>query len=191
MTEPDPGPIDIDPDGRRIRVLFWVAVILLGIGLAACVAEGANGPPDPFLEGLGSTFDEVAFRVQPVGDGLPSTTEFCAWQADSDAERARGLMEVTDTSLDGHDGMVFRFDADHQGGFYMRNTRIPLSIAFFDAAGAFVAALDMEPCPDDVADCPTYGPDQPYRTALEVPTGRLPTMGIGAGTRLELVGPCG
>lgn len=193
MTEPDPGPIDIDPDASRIRVLWWIAVALLCVGLGACVAKGADRPADPSLEGalqaLAATFDTVGFRVVP-GDGAATTTERCAWQADTDAERAQGLMEITDRRLGGKDGMVFRFDVDTGGGFHMRNTRIALTAAFFSGSGEFLAARDMPPCPDDVDPCPSYGPGQPYRTALEVPQGRLGALGIGPGVRLELGGPC-
>lgn len=192
MTEPDPGPLDIDPDAPRIRLLWWVVGFVLAVGLGACVAKGADRPADPFLEqGAGlAGFGEVAFRVQPDG-GLPSTTERCALEAATEQQRARGLMEVTDPHLLGYDGMVFRFgDADTETAFVMRNTRIPLTVVFFDARGSFLGATDMAPCPDDVAECPTYAPPRPYRVALEVPQGSLDELGIGPGTVLELLGPC-
>ena len=40
-------------------------------------------------------------------------------------------MEVTD--LQGYDGMLFKFSSDYTGAFYMKDTPLPLSIAFFDA----------------------------------------------------------
>ena len=70
--------------------------------------------------------------------------------------------------------MAFVWPADVQGSFFMRNTRLPLSIVFVDADGAVVSTSDMEPCPDSVVDCPLYGADGPYRWALEVPQGALP-----------------
>jgi uncharacterized membrane protein (UPF0127 family) len=67
----------------------------------------------------------------------------------------------------------------------MRNTLIPLSIAFFDAGGRFVSSADMEPCPDEVEDCPTTGADGPYLHAIEVAQGDLPGLGIGPGADLS------
>ncbi len=104
--------------------------------------------------------------------------------ADDSATRSQGLMEQTD--LRGYDGMIFRFPSPTTGRFFMRNTRIPLSIAFFDADGRFVSSADMQPCPDDVDRCPTYGADRPYVHAIEVPLGGLDRLGIGPGSVLSL-----
>ena len=125
-------------------------------------------------------FGEVAFRItRPAGD----VTNGVALLADDGASRGRGLMEQTD--LRGYDAMVFRFPAPSEGGFFMRNTLIPLSIAFFDAGGRFVSSADMEPCPDEVEDCPTTGADGPYLHAIEVAQGDLPGLGIGPGADLS------
>ena len=95
-------------------------------------------------------------------------------------------MEVTDASLGGRAGMAFVWPTDVGGRFFMRNTRLPLSIAFVDADGAVVSTTDMEPCPDSVADCPLYGADGPYRLALEVVKGELPALGITDESRVSL-----
>lgn len=85
--------------------------------------------------------------------------------------------------LDGYDGMIFRFDDEQERSFWMRNTRIPLSIAFFSAGGGFVSASDMEPCGDS-PQCPNYSSRGPAKYALEVLQGRLPSAGATPGSRL-------
>jgi uncharacterized membrane protein (UPF0127 family) len=65
----------------------------------------------------------------------------------------------------------------------MRDTRVALSIAFFDAQGAFISSTDMEPC-GNVPNCPTYAAERPYKFALEVLKGGLPALGAIAGARL-------
>jgi uncharacterized membrane protein (UPF0127 family) len=127
---------------------------------------------------------EVAIAIT-AADGRVSAC--CVMVAASAEQRQRGLMEVTE--LGGYEGMLFVWDTDTAGPFYMRNTPTPLSIAWFDASGAFVSAADMEPCAD-VADCPLYAPEGPYRFALEVPQGDLAVLGVGPGSRLSAGGGC-
>ncbi|HEX9968649.1 MAG TPA: DUF192 domain-containing protein, partial [Acidimicrobiales bacterium] len=111
----------------------------------------------------------------------------CVLVADDTEERRRGLMEVTD--LGKHAGMVFLFQADSQNGFWMRNTPMPLTVAYYDAAGRFVSSADMQPC-NDTPRCPGYEPAGPYRTAVEVPRGKAPGHGIGPGSKIAVGGAC-
>jgi uncharacterized membrane protein (UPF0127 family) len=87
-------------------------------------------------------------------------------------------MFVTDPELGGYDGMVFAFENDTNGAFWMKNTRLPLSIAYVRADGATTSITDMRPCPDDAATCPTYPSGGSYRYAIEVPQGELGSLGI-------------
>lgn len=84
-------------------------------------------------------------------------------------ERAQGLMFVTD--LGDVDGMLFVFDRESSGGFWMKDTLIPLDIAFFRADGTVVDVLSMVPCEEDP--CPVYTPVGPYFYALETVPGRF------------------
>lgn len=97
--------------------------------------------------------------------------------ADTGTARRRGLMQVTDL-LD-LDGMLFVWTDDTSGGFWMRDTVLPLDIVFFDVGGGFVNAFPMEPC-DLGASCPTYDAGGTYRFALETTQGRLPGLGQGS-----------
>lgn len=153
----------------------------------AAAAQGADLDEAP-----GSTdrvpledFGEVAIAVTNA-DG--EVVGYCVLAAEDDAQRSQGLMEVTD--LQGYDGMLFVWDVDTSGGFWMRNTVMPLSIAWFDADGELVSTADMEPCPDSAPDCPTYPAEGSYRFALEVPQGRLEEMGITEGSTLSVGGSC-
>ena len=81
-------------------------------------------------------------------------------------------------------GMVFQFPSDSQGGFWMKNTLIPLSIAFYEADGTIVDILDMEPCEADP--CEVYAPAAPYRGALEVNQGAFTDWGIEIGDTITV-----
>lgn len=170
-----------------VRRAAWVVFTL---GVLAFLVRGADGPPDPYVATASESgavrevvegFESILFRITKA-DG--SFADLCALLADDEASRRRGMMERTDFA--GHDGMVFRFDEPVDGDFYMYDTVLPLSIAWFDDGGGFVSATQMEPCPaDDPSACPTYGADRPYRHALEVPKGRLGALGVGPGSVLS------
>ena len=166
------------------------------LGLDALAAASGNAPavggadvdepPGPDERSSVPDVGEVAASIT-AEDG--TVTACCLMVASTDAQRQRGLMQVTD--LGGYQGMVFVWDHDTEGAFWMYNTVTPLSIAWFDADGAFVSSSDMEPCTSDDADeCPMYPPDGEYRFALEVFEGDLDDLGVGPGSRLALGGAC-
>ena len=183
-------------DERRAhRLLGWLIALVFAAGVLSFIAKGADGPPNPYLRAQAPTsvpspsvpvrtavpgFGEVAFRI---GSG----PQHCGLLADTPAEAERGLMGRSD--LAGHDGMVFRFATATTTPFYMRNTPLPLSIAWFDDAGRFISSTDMDPCLGRT-DCPTYAAARAYRYALEVPRGGLTTLGVGAGAHLVLGAGC-
>jgi uncharacterized membrane protein (UPF0127 family) len=113
--------------------------------------------------------------------------EGCLLLADSPGEREQGLMHVTD--LEGHDGMVFEFEAERPRAFWMKNTPMPLSIAFYDGDGAFVSSADMEPCGDSDA-CPSTFSGGAAKYAVEVPQGGLPSLGLVEGSHIDVGGAC-
>ena len=94
-------------------------------------------------------------------------------------------MGVTDAALGGYDGMVFVFSGDTTSAFWMKDTLIPLSIAFADQAGSVVTTADMVPCPAGEARCPLTRSSSPYRYAVEVGSGHLPSLGLVDGARLD------
>jgi uncharacterized membrane protein (UPF0127 family) len=91
------------------------------------------------------------------------------------AQRSVGLMHRTQAP---RDGMLFVFRYPSSGGFWMKNTLVPLTIVFFDAYGKRVRRLSMVPCKKDP--CTTYDPGRTYRFALELPAGdKRPALRLG------------
>jgi|SRR4249920_660539 uncharacterized protein len=109
-------------------------------------------------------------------------------EADSPAERQQGLMGRT--SLGANEGMIFLFgdvaDGSVTSTFWMKDTLIPLSIAFWDEDERIVGIRNMDPCTDDP--CPTYGSPKPYVGALEVNVGFFTEHGVSTGDRIEVIG---
>jgi len=192
-----------------LRRLFVLAIAVSAL-LAGCSGDepgsARSGSSTSSPSGAVATTSEVPATLPdgslraPVGltavvltvtraDG--TTVEVCVWLADDQEERTVGLMDVGDVELGGKAGMAFVYDEESQGSFWMRNTILPLSIAYVDDDGEVVSTTDMEPCPAGTTDCPTYPPGGPYRMALEVPQGRLPDLGVASGSRLALGADCG
>ncbi|MDR1443612.1 MAG: DUF192 domain-containing protein [Treponema sp.] len=96
-------------------------------------------------------------------------------------ERQQGLM-FRKSLADGQ-GMLFVFDRDQILSFYMRNTLIPLSIAYIRSDGGIAEILDMRP-----RDETSIRSSRSVRYALEVPQGWFDRAGIKAGDRLLLSG---
>lgn len=170
------GPLAALSTEHGRRWLWWALGALLALAFLAFLAVGANGPEDPTLaQGRGN------LRLVSAGGG---EEWLCVLVADTAEERARGLMERTD--LGGHDGMAFAFEQDTDTGFHMRNTPMPLTVAWFESDGDFVSAADMVPC-DDRPGCPVYRPAGRYRLAVEVPRGEV---AFGPGRTAHLSGEC-
>ena len=102
--------------------------------------------------------------------------------ADEPEEQRRGLMGVS--SLASDEGMAFVFDEPVDSTFWMKETLIPLSIAFVDEEDLVIDVRDMQPCEADP--CPSYGVDEPYVLAIEANLSWFDDHGIEAGDRAEL-----
>ena len=98
--------------------------------------------------------------------------------ADNNSSRARGLMRRT--ALPPNGGMLFVFDEDAIHCMWMKNTLIPLSVAFIDARGAIINIADMQPHSEQ-----SHCAARPARYALEMTRGWFEQRGIRAGAPLR------
>jgi hypothetical protein len=101
--------------------------------------------------------------------------------ADTVATRARGLMYRT--WLPEYAGMLFVFESAQRLAFWMKNTYIPLSIAFIDSRWRIVDIQDMDP-PQPGGEIPIYLSRHEAQYALEVNQGFFTRHGIGVGARV-------
>ncbi len=92
--------------------------------------------------------------------------------------RNRGLMFRE--SLPPDHGMLFVFEQDTTQCFWMKNTPLPLTIAFVDAQGHIINMRDMQPYSEA-----THCPAAPMRYALEMPQGWFLQYGIKAGEQVK------
>ncbi|MCX7720346.1 MAG: DUF192 domain-containing protein [Dictyoglomus thermophilum] len=81
-------------------------------------------------------------------------------------------------------GMLFVFPYDTNAGFWMKNTYVPLDIAFILEDGTIINIQRMEPCKDEL-NCPIYFSPKPYRYALEVRAGFFERYGFSVGAKIK------
>ncbi len=101
--------------------------------------------------------------------------------ADTQEEQALGLMFRD--SMPADEGMLFIFPNEAPRSFWMKNTRIPLDIMYFDAELKMVSiSADTPPC--RVSRCPSYPSTGPAMYVLELNAGKASELGVGPGDQL-------
>jgi uncharacterized membrane protein (UPF0127 family) len=146
------------------RFALTVATALVLAFAAACGDGGDSGVPTATIV---------------VSDDEGGRAELTVELARTAAERSRGLMFRESLAAD--HGMLFVFAQDTGGGFWMKDTSIPLSIAFIAMDGTMVDIREMEPLSTEVHQPPVL-----YRYALEVNQDWFQRHGFGAGDRVEI-----
>ena len=101
--------------------------------------------------------------------------------ARTDAQRNQGLMHRK--ALKDGEGMLFIFERDQILSFWMKNTLIPLSIAYIASDGRILEIYDMEP-----GSLKPVASSRSGRYALEVPQGWFSRAGVGVGDVAEING---
>jgi uncharacterized membrane protein (UPF0127 family) len=137
--------------------------------LAVLSCAGGDAKPQARLE-------TMELRISRADGG---ETPVKAEIARTDAQRERGLMGRQ--SLADGEGMLFVFDRDRILSFWMKNTLLPLSIAYIAYDGRILEIHDMEP-----QNLKAIQSSRSARYALEVPQGWFARTGIRAG---DVLGP--
>ena len=146
-----------------LRLAVSMAVLLAALGCTASAAE--RFPRGTALIDTGTQTVSLQVEIAETPD-----------------HRSLGLMNRR--SLPRNAGMVFVFERPENGSFWMKNTLIPLSIAFYNGKGKILRILDMEPCREDP--CPLYSPNVTYKGALEVNRGAFRRLGVARGDVIRI-----
>jgi uncharacterized protein len=128
-----------------------------------------------------------AASVGSVAQGVPltglPTVKLQAGMHAIQAQVATGMNVYTGLmyrrEMPQHEGMLFVYDTPALQCFYMKNTFLPLSIAFIADDGTIVSIRDMQPLTLD-----SHCADKPVRYALEMNQGWFARRGVKPGTRL-------
>jgi len=103
--------------------------------------------------------------------------------ADTPEISQRGLMFREE--MPEHHGMLFVFEAPKQASFYMKNTKLPLTIAYITGDGLIAEIYDLEP----LDKTPVKSRSQRIEYALEMNQGWFRKHGIEPGTSIEGLPP--
>ena len=147
---------------KRIRSLIQAAFFATGLTLAASATVAQSGP-------------QPRLRTVPITAGMHLIK---AELAVSPEQQAVGMMGRTEMSA--NEGMLFVNPDSSVRCFWMRNTLLPLSIAFITSDGTIINVAEMAPRSDD-----SHCSAKPVRFALEMQPRWFTKHGIKAGMRLR------
>ena len=99
--------------------------------------------------------------------------------ASTEAQRATGMMYRKKIGPD--EGMLFAYPQERKLAYYMKNTYVPLSIAFLDSGGVIVNIATMEPLTTD-----THWSRLASQYALEMPAGWFERNNVREGVRVKI-----
>ena len=119
-----------------------------------------------------------AYAQLPTVDLFAGMYRIQAEVADNMGARMTGLMHRE--SMAPNAGMVFVFEENAAHCMWMKNTLIPLSVAFIDEAGAIINIADMQPQTEQ-----SHCASRPARYALEMNKGWFAQRGIKPGAKLR------
>jgi uncharacterized membrane protein (UPF0127 family) len=147
-------------------ILLLVAVVILGY-IFSYFAQRLSAPTTEMSRGS-ICFDKKCFNVEI---------------AKTNFEREKGLMGRD--KLDDNSGMLFIFEKEGLYSFWMKNTLIPLDMAWLDSSGKIVFIKEnAEPCKSIV--CPSVIPQAQAKYVLEINGGKFSQEGIKVGDRAEI-----
>lgn len=170
----------------------WMVLFALGIlscNLQPDIRNSApkenSSPPlrrPPLFERV-----EPSKRLYPLSTYAKGVVEVknkrvSVYLADNPQKMQEGLMFIKANELKPDEGMLFIFPDDEIRSFWMKNTEIPLDIAFLDKKGKIVRIRTMRPYDES-----SYSSDYPARYALELHGGWLEKNGVKEGDKVKLI----
>ncbi len=160
------------------KLAFVVLVLLLaGCGSTQADQDASGGS----AAGKEASQGQPGLRTLVIDASGGKKVEVRVEVADDPFERTKGLMYRK--ALGEDRGMLFVFSREQPLSFWMKNTYIPLSIAYIDSEGRITDILDMKPLDDKP---PHYVSSEPVQYALEVNQGFFKEQGVKVGDHAEL-----
>ena len=148
-----------------LKLQFNILIAILGLASVAC------HPTEAPIEPVNS---QTYFPISIGGSELQLQLAL------KPAEQQKGLMHRD--SLDKDHGMLFLFDSPDKRGFWMRNTRIPLDIGYFDSSGQLIEIHKLFPYDETSVNSRS----RKVLIAVETNRGWYAANGIQVGDRIDM-----
>jgi uncharacterized protein len=171
------------PPGRLLPAALRAPAVFLVALVVGCGGESEErSPPSAVgaIEASGESLSSASRPGQGVAWVIFGADTVHAEVADTPERRERGLMHRTELAEGA--GMLFVYSAAASRSFWMRNTFIPLDIAFLDERLVVVDIQQMEPESETM-----HQSAAPAMFALEVPQGWFASKGIEVGAEARVV----
>jgi uncharacterized protein len=157
--------------------------ILLSVLLMGCSPPTTAEPPN-------STSDSQAPISVPTSQKLPISAEAVVPNgtkiqlevAETPKQQEIGLMYRT--SLPDNQGMLFKFPSPQPVSFWMKNTLIPLDMVFLHNGVVKYIQTSAPPCTSEP--CPSYGPNTPIDSVIELRSKRASELGLKVGDSIKI-----
>ncbi|MDB9373160.1 DUF192 domain-containing protein [Nodularia sphaerocarpa] len=164
-------------------MMRWLSLVpmLLSVLLMGCSMETTANSTTPI-----PSSKTIAF----AGQMLPITAEAILANgtriqlevAQTPEQQAKGLMYRP--ALPDNRGMLFQFPAAQQVNFWMKNVPVPLDMVFLQNGVIKYIQASAPPCESEP--CPTYGPDVPIDTVIELRSGRAAELNLQEGDLIKI-----
>jgi len=148
--------------------------------LVTTMAFLGSGGCDP-TDSVGGTVERNDLAAMRTDKIMIEGHTFNVWLAETPEQQRLGLMNVTQDELPDDWGMLFVFTDDRVRHFWMRNTLIPLDIAYINHQAEVVKTHTMPPLT-----LQSFSSEQPARYALEINAGLCAELGIDEGDTVTL-----
>ncbi|MBD6615032.1 DUF192 domain-containing protein [Komarekiella sp. 'clone 1'] len=165
-------------------MIRWLSLLsmLLGVLLMSCSVPTTAKPPTftsaqtPALESLGQTLQISGKAIVPNGTTIQLEV------ARTPAQQAKGLMYRP--ALPNNRGMLFQFPSAQPVSFWMKNVPVPLDMVFLNKGVVKYIQASAPPCKSEP--CPTYGPNTPIDTVIELRSGRAAELNLKVGDIVKI-----
>jgi uncharacterized protein len=158
-------------------MIRWLSLVsmLLAVLLIGCSTPTTAKPPTftsssqtPAPESLGQTLQITAKATVPNGTTIQLEV------ARTPAQQAKGLMYRP--ALPNNRGMLFQFPSPQPVSFWMKNVPVSLDMVFLHKGVVKYIQSSAPPCKSEP--CPTYGPNTPIDTVIELRSGRAAELNL-------------
>ncbi|BAZ53786.1 hypothetical protein NIES4103_64690 [Nostoc sp. NIES-4103] len=166
-------------------MMRWLSLVpmLLGIFLVGCSmqtnAKSLTPKPSILVQAPTSAGQTLPISAKAI---VPNGTTIQLEVARTQEQQAKGLMYRP--ALPDNRGMLFKFPSAQPVRFWMKNVPVPLDMVFLQDGVVKYVEASAPPCANEP--CPTYGPNVPIDTVIELRAGRAAELKLQTGDRVKI-----